>query len=199
MFGGFMKNARGKIVLSLLVIFGGFFVGTLMPELLKMGTGSYAGLLSLYSLKKYENASINTSRLYPYILSIRLQTLLFLWMSCYTAIGVMIHAVYFWWLACSAGMLLSLFMLQDGYRGILLFFFCVFPQWLVYASMWKREFLFLEKRRYREIYISLEETAGNGKEERKELLKLVLFCIFGCSVEAFLGTWTLKIFLQIFT
>lgn len=194
-----MGNFRQKMVLVVFVVLSGFLIGTLVPELFRMGTGTYAGLLSLYSLGKYESITVSPEKVLPYIISVRMKTLLFLWMSCYTSAGMLFHLGYAWWLAASAGLLLSLFMLRDGYGGLLLFFCCVFPQWIVYASVWKQELLFLFRQGSRSSQLQMGSMVSSRRNEIAGLAKMAALCLAGCAVEAFLGTWTLKIFLQIFT
>lgn len=192
-----MGRMRQKVIIAVFALLSGFLAGTLMPELFRMGTGTYASLLSWYSLGKYESISVSPGKLLPYIISIRIKTLVFLWMSCYTPLGMAFHLGYAWWLAASAGLLLSLFMIRDGYGGLLLFFCCMFPQWLIYASMWKQELLFLFRKSER----------GRGqtgvlsfrRDEIAGLAQMAGLCLVGCAAETFLGTWTLKIFLQLFT
>lgn len=193
-----MVNLRQKMAIAVLVVLSGFLAGTLIPELFRMGTGDYAGLLSLYSLGKYESIHVSPKQVLPYIVSVRMKTMIFLWMSCYTPAGMLFHLGYACWLASSAGLLLSLFMLRDGYGGILLFFCCIFPQWLLYLSMWKQELLFLFRRSGRTGLPSPGTAAPSPKSEIAGLGKMAALCLAGCAAEAFLGTWTLKIFLQIF-
>ncbi|MCI8318214.1 MAG: hypothetical protein HFG96_06780 [Lachnospiraceae bacterium] len=193
-----MKKMQHKMAAAVLIVLSGFFAGTFLPEVFRMGKGTYAGLLSLYSLGKYENAVFLPEKIFPYILKIRLQTLLFLWMSCYTSAGVLFHLGYAWWLAASAGLLLSLFVLREGGAGILLFFCCVFPQWILYAAMWKQELAFLLRLRGRNSVATAVQAAALQRGQLSSLTKLVVFCVAGCVVETFLGNWTLKIFLEIF-
>lgn len=213
-----MKKIRRETVFALIILLSGFWLGTFLPELFRMGTGTYASLLSVYSLEKFESTAVSPEKILPYITGIRLRTLLFLWMSCYTSVGPLFHLAYAWWLAASAGMLLSLFMLREGAAGVLLFFCCLFPQWLLYASMWKQELRFLFRMRYpgraelaeavisrtelseRELYqTSRCAVTAIRKSEFLVLAKLAAFCIAGCMAEAFFGSWSIKIFLQIFT
>lgn len=193
-----MKIWGGRVTGIIFAGLTGFLIGTAIPSLFHMGTGSYAGLFSLYSLGKYESMQIRPERLLAYILAARLPMLLFLWMSSYTAAGILFHIGYVWWLAASAGMLLSLFVLRDGYGGIVLFGCCLLPQWILYVSMWKRELAFF-----------LGKAAGGGvnregiipirRAELRGLGRMVLLCMAGCAAEAFLGMWTLKIYLHFFT
>lgn len=209
-----MTNRQRKTAALVLTMLTGFFMGTAVPEALRMGTGSYAGFSSLYSFQKYGTAAVVAGDILPYIMAVRLKTLLFLWMSSYTMLGIALHFAYAWWLAASAGMLLSLFVLRDGYEGILLFLCCLFPQWILYAAVWKQELEFLFGKRRRRIPEEALDMAGASmdlnaaargyyrrsyKWELANLGKMVGFCILGCLSEAFLGTWTIKIFLQFFT
>lgn len=191
-----MREQRHRQILILLILLTGFCVGSALPELLHMGTGSYAGFFSLYSFQKYEMTEIAPWHIFPYVLSIRMQTLLFLWMSSFTAAGVLFHAVYFGWLAAAAGMLLALFALQDGYEGLLFFCCCIFPQWIVYVTMWKRELQFLFRKS------GLQKDSPLRSQQQRDLTDLAAMmglCLLGCFAESFLGTWVLKIFLQILT
>lgn len=188
------RRVRAVLVAAALL---GFLLGTALPEMLHMGTGSYAGFVSLYSFGRFQEIFPEPGRLFLYLVPVRMKALLFLWMSSYTAAGVLFHFCYLFWLTCSAGMLLSLFILRDGYEGIILFFCCLFPQWLLYGSVWKRELgIFLrrmEGSRYRESGVLLPVSG----RELGELGGLAGLCVFGCAVEAWLGLWTLKIFLKI--
>lgn len=195
-----MGNTYRKMAV-ILILLTGFLAGTALPELLRMGTGTYAGFLSLYSLQKYEESTVSAAAIVPYIAAERMKTLLFLWMSSYTAAGLPFHLVYAWWLAASAGMLLAIFMLRDGYAGILLFFCCLFPQWLLYGAMWERELQFLVRQWRRNSAWpagSGRGMAGLYRGDLTELAKMSGLCLLGCGAEAFLGTWTLQIFLQYF-
>lgn len=191
------QKKRALLIGFAVVSVAGLLLGTALPELFHMGTGTYAGFFSLYSFQKFEHTVVNSWKLFLFLVCGRLQLMLFLWMSVFTPIGVWIHFGYLFWLTASAGMLLSLFVLRDGYEGILLFLCCIFPQWLLYGSAWKREFLFLAGQAGR--------IRGQGEiqpilQQRRvlfELGRMILFFISGCAAEAYLGQWTLKIFLQI--
>lgn len=187
-----MELQRRRKLIFLGILLAGFLTGSILPELLYMGSGTYAGFFSLYSLHKFEGMAVDAGELFPYILNVRLKTLLFLWMSSFTAAGFLFHGIYAWWLAAAAGVLLSLFTLRDGQEGLLLFFCCLFPQWILYAAMWKREFMFLVR--------GTKEGENRSFFYRKELAGLGImcgYCILGSLAEAFLGIWTMKIFLRI--
>jgi hypothetical protein len=164
-----------------------------------MGTGSYAALVSRYGLMQYQEASVAGGQILPYILSNRIRTLLFLWMSSFTAAGVLFHLAYAWYLAASAGLLLSLFAIKAGYEGILWFACCIFPQWILYGCMWKEEASFLIRCRMRRGILEPAESVRFRFGPLWVLAKLLGLCTLGCAMEAWLGTWTLKIFLKIFS
>ena len=198
---GLSMGTRYQKAAVALILMVGFLACTALPELLRMGTGTYAGFVSLYSFRKYEEKAVATFELLPYIVSGRLKTLLFLWMSSYTAAGVLFHIAYAWWLASSAGMLVALFMLRDGYEGILLFFCCLFPQWILYGAMWQKEMQFLLRKWRRNGAGAAGSGANMGlyRKDLKDLAEMIGLCLLGCAAEAFLGTWSMKIFLQYFT
>lgn len=194
-----MRAQYRRQILILLILLIGFFVGSALPQLLYMGTGTYAGFFSLYSFQKYQETAVNSWNIFPYILNARLQPLLFLWMSSFTTAGVFFHVLYAGWLAVAAGMLLALFTLREGYEGLLFFGCCLFPQWILYIAMWKREARFLieqQKRRFQGIGMAIGRL---HQSDMLELAKIMAYAVLGSAMEAFLGTWTLKIFLQILT
>lgn len=195
-----MNRSSHKKILFLIFAAAGLLMGTAVPGLFRMGTGNYAGFFSLYSMQKYQqkvqDGTAETIGLLPYILSVRLKTLIFLWMSSFTTAGLLFHAVYFWWLAVSAGMLLSLLLLREGIRGALLFGCCLLPQWMLYSMMWHREAgVFLHRWRLG-ADISQVNTASVRKKELQELVRMVLLCLLGCGAEVFLGRWTLRLFMN---
>lgn len=197
-----MGYSYRRRMLFFLVLFSGLLTGLSLPELLRMGNGTYAGFFSMYGFRKFGQIRIDLPAVFRTVASVRLQTLVFLWMSCYTSLGIWFHLGYAWWLAASGGMLLALFALRDGYQGLWLFFCCLLPQWFVYAVMWRREAEFLV-RKQRGAY---ETLAGAFPAARTKVRRdlhvfagLVALCLFGSAVESFLGLWTLKIFLQFFS
>lgn len=192
-----MENARRQTALIIFTVLCGFLAGTAIPELFRMGTGDYASLLSVYSLRKYEHTTVEAVRLFSYIVSVRLPVLLFLWMSSYTTAGLLFHLVYAWWLGASAGMLLAVFMLKEGFGGIMLFGCCLLPQWILYASMWRRELSVLFRKMRSTGYLT-GSVSSIYKAELVELASLVALCLAGCAAEAFLGIWTLRLFGQLF-
>lgn len=187
-----MTEQKRIRILSILLILSGFLLGSALPEVFRMNSGTYAGFFSMYSFQKYNQTTVNVWNIFPYIVTSRIQPLLFLWMSGFTAAGLLFHAIYFWWLAAAAGMLLALFVLREGYHGFVLFFCTLLPQWILYTTMWKREVhdMFIRNR-------GMDAFGhGYGKELRK-LGQICMLCVAGSVVEAFLGTWILKKILQI--
>ncbi len=194
-----MKIRNHRQAAAVLFVLSGLLAGTALPELLRMGDGSYAGFTSLYSLQKYENAVIQFSNIFPYILSLRLRTLLFLWMSCFTVAGLLFHLAYFWWLAASAGMLISLFSLRSGWNGVILFACSLLPQWILYAAMWRRELSVLFWQSGMHYYTPEGKPALLMKgKQLNELAQMTGLCVLGCACEALLGTQLLKFFFEIF-
>lgn len=190
-----MNTERRHQILFILLLSSGFLAGSALPELLHMGNGTYAGFLSLYSLQKYQTVQAGFRTVFSYVLSARLQPLVFLWMSSFTAAGLLFHAVYIWWLMAAAGMLLALFVLKGGPEGVLQLGCCLFPQWILYSSMWKREGLFLirqQRKRRQGCMVSAEHF---WQSDLLELMKLASYGVLGAVIETFLGKWTVHIFL----
>lgn len=180
----------------ILLTLAGFLLGTLIPELLHMGSGSYTGLVSLYGLGQFEQKKLEPEVLFPYIVSVRLQIFIFLWMSCYTPLGLPAHTGLLLWLGMSAGMLISIFVLRHGYEGVLLFLCCVLPQWIPYGTVIVREIVFLEHkiRKKRAVGVGM---AGNAVYyELRELVVMAAVCLLGCVLETVFGLKAFQVFLK---
>ncbi|MCD7817984.1 MAG: hypothetical protein LUH07_02890 [Lachnospiraceae bacterium] len=195
--GIFMLHSERRILPVFFILALGLLTGCVLPKLLCMGTGTYAGLSSLYSFQVYENISLNLKSLFFYVVSVRLRTLLFLWMSGFTTIGFLFHLGYAWWITASGAMLLSLFGLRSGYQGLLHFCCCLFPQWILYAILWKKETAIWMQRKSGIFGLRDGVVEKIRKRDIAELGNLVLLCLLGCACEAFLGTWTLRFYLQL--
>ncbi len=193
-----MKEGQREWILLCAVVCGGFFAGSVLPGILKMGSGTYAGLLSQYSLSRYQEIRVSGWELFTAVFQKRLSFFLFLWMSSYTVIGLAFHGLCLFMLASAAGLLLAVFLLQEGYGGALLFFCCLMPQWMLYLAAWREELFFLFHRRCWRADTLPQGGAVMGRYDLKVLGKILLLCLWGCGVECFLGTWTMKIFLQYF-
>lgn len=182
-----------------LLLLSGFLAGSALPELLHMGTGTYAGFFSLYGLQKYQAAQADIGRVFSYVLTARLRPLLFLWMSSFTTAGLLFHAFYFWWLAAASGMLLALFVLRSGMNGMLLFGCCLFPQWILYAAMWREEaeFLIRKQKNSPQMQICAVPAGHLWRTDLWMLARLAGYCLMGALTETFLGNWTMKIFLEL--
>ncbi|MCD7766314.1 MAG: hypothetical protein LUH53_07365 [Lachnospiraceae bacterium] len=192
-----MRLSYRKILASLLFLSSGILLGCAFPKLFSMDSGTYASLASRYSLGVYERASRDCRDLFFYVVSVRLPVLLFLWMSGFTTAGWFFHLGYAWWLAASGTMLTALFGLRNGVHGILLFGCCVFPQWILYGMMWKQEMGIWLKREpdFREPVVSGVKSIR--RQDIAEIFRLVVLCLLGCACEAFLGTWTLDLYLRL--
>ncbi|MCD7715006.1 MAG: hypothetical protein LUI39_00950 [Lachnospiraceae bacterium] len=186
-----------KILSSLLFLSSGVLLGCAFPKLFSMDSGTWASLTSRYSFGVYERISRDCGDIFLNVASVRLPVLLFLWMSSFTSAGWLFHLGYAWWLAASGSMLFALFGLRNGIHGILLFGCCVLPQWMLYGMMWKRETASWLKRE-----LAFGESATPGaknirRQDIAELLRLAALCLLGCACEAFLGTWTLDLYLRL--
>ncbi|MCC8067264.1 MAG: hypothetical protein LIO94_09225 [Clostridiales bacterium] len=192
-----MNHLDQRIFPVLLFLAFGLLTGCALPELLKMHT---AGLSSMYGFQIFERSNQDGWDLLCYVVSVRLRTLLLLWLSSFTTIGILFHLGYLWWLLASGAMLLSLFGLRNGVQGILLFFCCIFPQWFLYGIVWKKEITVWIRRvqRFRGAAETMPAALWKIRlEDIGELAGMGVTCLAGCACEAFLGTWTLRLFLQL--
>ncbi len=192
-----MHPPRRTLLPSLLFLSLGILSGCAMPKLLSMDSGAYASLASRYGFRVYESISRDSRELFFYVVSVRMPVLLFLWMSSFTSVGRLFHLGYAWWLAASGAMLLSLFGLRSGARGLLLFGCCIFPQWILYGAMWKQEMAAWLKRERESTEPAGTSVKGIRRQDIAQLLRLTALCLLGCACEAFFGTWTLDLYLSL--
>lgn len=174
----------------------GFFTGILIPELMRMGGGSYAGLVSIYGMREFQEEKLDVLSLFPYVAGARLRMFLILRISCYAPFGLFLHMAYFFWICLSAGILLSVFVLRQGGSGVLLFLCCMFPQWLLYLSAFAREITFLEERKRLSYGACQPASPKMRREDRKNLAGLLLLTAAGIVVETCVGLKVFQIFLQ---
>jgi len=192
----YIHSLRSMLPVLLFLAFG-LLTGTALPGLLQMGTGSYAGLASSYSFRVFENRSVNIWELFLYVGSVRMPVLLVLWMSSFTTLGIFFHLAYAWWLVASGGMLLALFAQSSGFQGGIQFCCCIFPQWIIYALLWKKEAIICFRRGRETPECFCGSVRKLQKKDFLELAELTALCVFGCACEAFLGTWLLRLYLRL--
>lgn len=169
--------------------------GAALPELFRMQESTYAGFFSIYGRQKFQEQEAAVLPIFGYLAAGRIRTLLFLWMSMYTALGIWFHIIYAVWLGSTAGLLLALFALRQGWQGLLLFFCCTMPQWIFYGLQWKQELQQLVLWQSRREGAAWLYTVTQYRSVVK-LLKALAFCLMGCGVEASLGIWSIRIFLK---
>ena len=174
-----MKKIDFSILTFILISLACFTGGMLLPELIKMNTGSYAGFFSLYCFAKFQQSDVMIKDVFLYILSVRMKWFLFLWMSCFTGMGFYIHSVLYAWVFCSFGMLLRLFLIRKGLEGGILFLCCLVPQWILYAIAGRKELSFCLHR--------FKGEEGKRKDRYLLFLNLLGIIIGGCVCETYLG------------
>lgn len=192
-----IKTRQGIYLCLIAALLFGTLAGVALPEVFRMREGTYAGFFSLYGMKKMQEIQPMLWPIFGYLLSSRLRTLFFLWMSSYTPLGLWLHLLFAGWVGCSGGMLLSLFALRQGTQGIGLFFCCTLPQWIFYGLQWKKELqLFLSRILPREVFAT-DVFLHSNRRARLDWIAMVLYCVSGCAAETFLGLWSVKIFMKI--
>lgn len=185
-----MRKINRRIVLFWFLLLMGFLAGIVLPEIIKMNSGTYSGFFSMYSIQRFQQQEIQMREVFLYILSFRMELLLFLWLSSFTKIGIWLHAGVGAWTLCTAGMLLRLFFMKEGVHGIFMFVCCLMPQWLLYGILWKRELQICmsEKKMY---------DAYRGRLWLT-FLNLTGLCLGGCLCEAWIGMQFQKKILEFF-
>ena len=181
-----MEKKMSAAVATVIVL--GFFCGTTVPGLFHMNQGSYAGLLSRYALQNLACEKLEPAALFYYVFRNRTIGLTLLWMSCYTPVGLALHLMILFWLLHSLGLLISIFLLRYGLRGILLLLCCTLPQWVIYISILRQELSFLAEK-------SKKQT-GFYRYDIQIYGKMFLACLGGCLLETWFGLYVFQIAVQ---
>lgn len=176
------KKMRASVII--MIIFG-FFCGTAVPELFRMGQGSYAGLLSSYGLQSFACETLEPGTLFQYVFRSRVLGLTLLWMSSYTPVGLALHLFFIYWLCLSLGILFSIFLLRQGAHGILMLLCCILPQWILYGSVLRQELSFLARKR--------RQQTGTCRYDLQLYGKLFLSCLAGCLLETWFGLYIFQL------
>lgn len=170
----------------LLIYFIGLILGTLFFNICN---GSYIeemGILKNSFIDKFTSISFSNTELFWYIFSKRFKTFFIIWVLQITALGLTSLFFYSGYYGFSSGLLVSLFTMAYGFKGIFYFVSYLFPHYLFYLIIW---IIILRKK-------------GNPRKNTNvfefvfSFFLLLILLIIGVIMESFLNTAILKTILK---
>ena len=128
-----MDGNRAKNICLLAAFWLGFFLGILFINLWGDTYFRETSVLGRETLQKISESKLDTRSFFFYLLKMREQALLLIWLLGYTIVGTAVVLTGLCWVGFAAGVLLTMAVLQLRLTGILLFFFLIFPQVCFYV------------------------------------------------------------------
>ena len=195
-----MDGNRIKNLCLLSAFWMGFFLGILFVNLWGDTYFRETSVMGRDTLIRISESQLDARSFFFYLLKMREQALLLIWLLGYTIVGITSVLIGLCWLGVSAGVLLTMAVFQLRLTGILLFFFLIFPQICFYVpairmiadGIWERGKGRLRNRR------TFQE--WGSEKEYIFLLFLSAACVMaGTALESFVNPplirWAIKYFL----
>ncbi len=187
---------KNSLLLTLII---GLIVGIFLANIIGSSyLSSNASLISGYYMNKYAYLTPDYGRLFVYVFNQRIIPVLYLCLFGMTMFGLVVVYGYVFWYGFSAGMLLSLFSIQYGMRGILFCIIAIMPQYILYIPA----FVLLIHIVYQltmELYFKKSYTGKNFNSKKQiffscflQLLLIILCMIIGVILETYVNTYLLK-------
>lgn len=195
-----MDGNRIKNLCLLAAFWVGFFLGILFINLWGDTYFRETSVLGRDTLIRISEASLDTRSFFFYLLKMREQALLLIWLLGYTIVGTVSVLILLGWFGFSAGVLLTTAVLKLRLTGILMFFLLIFPQICFYVpavrmlcdGIWERGKGRIKNRK------TFQE--WGSEKEYIFLLFLSAACVMaGAALESFVNPplirWAIKYFL----
>ncbi len=113
-----------------------FVAGIFAANLMGREAVSNAGVLNGYFIEKFQYTTVNGENLFFYIVGERMPLLLLLFLLIFTALGILGGILMLGWQGFSIGFMLATGIAKYGVKGILLVLGGLFPQYLLYLSVY---------------------------------------------------------------
>ena len=185
------------------VMFLAFLIGVLLANFMGREKTAAAGILNDYFIEKYKYIGINRENLFFYIMGERMPVIMLLLIFSFSSLGIVIGMLNFGWIGFSIGFMLSAAVAKYGVGGILLVTGGMFPQYIIYITVYAGYCglaVFLRKR--------LQSVIPTGSISREQMriygmgilvgVMLLLVFITGVFLESYVNPIFLKKILKIF-
>lgn len=186
------------------IFMAGFLIGILYTNFIGSQYSSHSGIFSSYYLSSYQYIEVVSSELFWFVLQKRLLPVLVIWVMGITVIGSAVVWGVLLWVGFSGGMLVSMAVMQFGFKGLLLTLGGLFPQYLIYVPAM---FLFLHKvyAMSKSLYgdkSKAEQAAQNAKSAvfpyALSLLFILIAMLLGVILESYVNPTILNLILKKF-
>lgn len=196
----FTKNCYYMLYLFML----GLFIGILIVN---MGHDTWireGGLLGSDMLEKLETSTLDSGKLFGYILKHRLFTLCMLTLLATTMFGIAVLCIYICYMGLTAGCLLSVAVIRYGIRGLIFIAAGIFPQGILLIPGYAALFLWAAGIN-RVLYAKGAYLDGFERYSKQFYLKkgiqimgIMIVVIMGCLLESYVNPKILHLVLNIF-
>lgn len=196
----FTKNCYYMLYLFML----GLFIGILVVN---VGHDTWirdGGLLGTDMLEKIESSTLESGKLFGYILKHRLFTLCMLSLLATTMFGISAICCYICYMGLTAGCLLSVAVIRYGIRGLIFMMAGIFPQAILLIPGYVALFLWASGIN-RVLYAKGAYIDGFERYSRQFYLKkgiqivgILIVVIIGCLLESYVNPKMLHLVLDIF-
>ncbi len=194
-----------KICYYMLYLFMlGLFIGILIVN---MGHDTWireSGLLGSDMLEKLETSTLDSGKLFGYILKHRLFTLCMLTLLATTMFGITVLCIYICYMGLTAGCLLSVAVIRYGIRGLIFIAAGIFPQGILLIPGYAALFLWAVGIN-RVLYAKGTYLDGFERYSKQFYLKkgiqimgIMIVVIMGCLLESYVNPKILHLVLNIF-
>lgn len=150
----------------LVCFFAGIVAGTLFLNFFCGGSYEKFGIFSEYFIDKFEDVDVNMKDLFLYSFWNRCKEMLLILLLSLTSFGCIVPEGFLVYKGMEIGVLISVYVMQYGIGGVVLYFLSVFPHYIIYVI-----FVIMLVELAKEIY-------KRQKEKKWSSLGTVVKCLF---------------------
>lgn len=149
-------------------------------------------------MNKYAYLTPDYGRLFIYVFDERIVPILYLFIFGMTMFGLVVMYGYIFWIGFSAGILLTLFSIQYGLKGILFCIIAILPQYMLYIPAFIM-LLYMVYNMTMDLYFRKSQTGKNYTSKKQLLFTYLLksiiivsMIVIGVLLETYANTYLLK-------
>lgn len=192
-------NPKLKTILLTGFFFSGLLLGILFVDL---WGDTYLGgskFLENEMLPTIRQTTFDARSLFFYLCKDRTAGFLLFWLLGYTAFGWITQLLLFAWIGFAGGAFMSLFVVNMGLAGVLIFLAMLLPQWIFYAvSLWVMAGAVFARGLDRKVMDPWGKIRGKEKQYVKTILLSGAFLVLGMVLESTVNPFLLKFAINYF-
>ncbi len=128
-----LPDFANENVRFLFLFFAGILIGSVFANFFCAGGEDKTGIFGKYFLEQYKSVSVDNKELFLYSFWNRLKELTVVLLLCMTSMGMLVPELYLAYQGLVVGILISLYVVQYGAGGVLLYLMSIFPHYLTYG------------------------------------------------------------------